>query len=192
MLILLLCWYCYIENDVLILLQCWSCHCVNTMYYCVDTAVEVIPATVVILLLCRDCWQCHYVCESDDPTPPRCWCCEVYRCDPTARYHDCWAVAARDRAASGAGGGHVTSSSSRVFDEISFRENFAKLATIWFSCFAKMRDEVRSFAKLPRLRKKRIPWNTKIAKTKKTWSKNKKFNYFSWNSCEDARLSYLW
>ncbi len=41
---------------------------------------------------------------------------------------------------------------SRVFDEISFRENFAKLATKRFSCFAKMRDEFRefrSFAKLP-------------------------------------------
>jgi hypothetical protein len=35
----------------------------------------------------------------------------------------------------------------RVFDEISFRENFAKLATKRFSCFAKMRDEFGSFAK---------------------------------------------
>ncbi len=58
----------------------------------------------------------------------------------------------------------------RVFDEISFRENFAKLATKLFSCFAKMRGEVRefrSFAKLPRLRKKRVSRNTKIAKMKK-------------------------
>jgi hypothetical protein len=41
---------------------------------------------------------------------------------------------------------------SRVFDEISFRENFAKLAAKQFSYFAKMRDnfrEFRSFAKLP-------------------------------------------
>ncbi len=59
----------------------------------------------------------------------------------------------------------------RVFDEISFRENFAKLATKRFSCFAKMRDEFRefrSFAKLPGLRKKRFLRNTKIAKMKKT------------------------
>jgi hypothetical protein len=34
---------------------------------------------------------------------------------------------------------------TRVFDEISFRENFAKLATKRFSCFAKMRDEFREF-----------------------------------------------
>jgi hypothetical protein len=43
---------------------------------------------------------------------------------------------------------HVT----RVFDEISFRENFTKLATKRFSYFAKMRDEFLeflSFAKLP-------------------------------------------
>ncbi len=60
---------------------------------------------------------------------------------------------------------------TRVFDEISFRENFAKLATKRFSCFAKIRyefREFRSFAKLPRLRKKRVSRNTKIAKTKKT------------------------
>jgi hypothetical protein len=79
---------------------------------------------------------------------------------------------------------------TRVFDEISFLENFAKLATKRFSCFAKMRDEFRefrSFAKLPRLRKKWVSRNTKIAKTKKTWSKNTKFNFFSFNSCEDAR-----
>jgi hypothetical protein len=66
-------------------------------------------------------------------------------------------------AAAGGGG--------RVFDEISFRENFAKLATKRFSCFAKMRDEFREFrgfAKLPRLRKKRFSRNTKIAKMKKT------------------------
>jgi hypothetical protein len=59
----------------------------------------------------------------------------------------------------------------RVFDEISFRENFAKLATKRFSCFAKMRDEFRkfrSFAKLPKLRKKQFSRNTKIAKMKKT------------------------
>ncbi len=59
----------------------------------------------------------------------------------------------------------------RVFDEISFRENFAKLATKRFSCFVKMRDdfrEFRSFAKLPRLRKKRFSRNTKIAKMQKT------------------------
>jgi hypothetical protein len=77
----------------------------------------------------------------------------------------------------------------RVFDEISFRENFAKLATKRFSCFAKMRDEfreLRSFAKQPRLRKKRILRNMKIAKTTKTLSKNRKFNYFSFNSCEDT------
>ncbi len=63
---------------------------------------------------------------------------------------------------------------TRVFDEISFRENFAKLATKRFSCFAKMGDEFRefrSFVKQPRLRKKRVSRNTKIAKTKKTWSK---------------------
>ncbi len=46
--------------------------------------------------------------------------------------------------------------SLRVFDEISFRENFAKLATKRFSCFAIIRHEFRSFAKLPRLRKKRV------------------------------------
>ncbi len=60
---------------------------------------------------------------------------------------------------------------SRVFDEISYRENFAKLATKRFSCFAKIRDdfrEFRSFAKLPRLRKKRFSRNTKIAKMKIT------------------------
>jgi hypothetical protein len=71
---------------------------------------------------------------------------------------------------------------ARVFDEISFRENFAKMATKRFSCFAKIRDEFRefrSFAKLPRLRKKRVSRNTKIAKTKKTLSKNTKFSYFS-------------
>ncbi len=48
---------------------------------------------------------------------------------------------------------------ARVFDEISFRENFAKLAAKRFSCFAKMRDdfhEFRRFAKLPKLRKKRF------------------------------------
>jgi hypothetical protein len=48
---------------------------------------------------------------------------------------------------------------ARVFDEISFRENFAKLATKRFSCFAKMRDEFcefRDFAKLPILQKKRV------------------------------------
>jgi hypothetical protein len=59
----------------------------------------------------------------------------------------------------------------RVFDEISFHENFAKLATKRFSCFAKMRDEFRefcSFAKLLRLRKKGVSRNTKIAKAKKT------------------------
>jgi hypothetical protein len=33
----------------------------------------------------------------------------------------------------------------RVLDEISLRENFAKLATKRFSCFAKMRDEFREF-----------------------------------------------
>jgi hypothetical protein len=67
---------------------------------------------------------------------------------------------------------------ARVFDKISFRENFAKLATKRFSCFAKMRDEFRSFAKLPRLRKKRVSRNTKIAETKKTGSKNKKLTIF--------------
>jgi hypothetical protein len=75
---------------------------------------------------------------------------------------------------------------TRVFDEISFREKFAKLATKRFSCFAKMRDEFRSFAKLPRLRKKRVSRNTKIAKMKKTSSKNTKFNYFSFISGEDV------
>ncbi len=77
---------------------------------------------------------------------------------------------------------------SRVFDKITFRENFAKLDTKRFSCFAKMRDEFRefhSFVELPRLRKKWVSQNTKT-KTRKTWSKNKKFNYFSFNSCEDA------
>ncbi len=34
---------------------------------------------------------------------------------------------------------------SKVFEEISFRKNFAKLATKRFSCFAKMRDEFREF-----------------------------------------------
>jgi hypothetical protein len=80
----------------------------------------------------------------------------------------------------------------RVFDEILSRENFAKLATKRFSCFAKMRDEFHSFVKLPRLWKKRVSRSTKIAKTKKTWSKNTKFNYFSFNSCEDAHLNRLW
>jgi hypothetical protein len=75
---------------------------------------------------------------------------------------------------------------TRVFDEISFREIFAKLDTKRFSCFAKIRDEFRefrSFAKLPRLRKKRVSRNTKIAKTKKNlqYSKNKKFNHFYFN-----------
>jgi hypothetical protein len=59
----------------------------------------------------------------------------------------------------------------RVFDEISFREKFAKLATKRFSCFAKMVYEFREFrcfAKLPRLRKKRVSQNPKISKTKKT------------------------
>ncbi len=68
-----------------------------------------------------------------------------------------------------------------VFDEISFRENFAKLATKRYSYFAKMRDEFcefRSFAKLLRSRKKRVSRNKKIAKTKKTWSKNKNFTIF--------------
>ncbi len=41
---------------------------------------------------------------------------------------------------------HSLSESSRVFDVISFRENFAKLATKRFSCFAKMRDEFRNTA----------------------------------------------
>jgi hypothetical protein len=48
---------------------------------------------------------------------------------------------------------------SKVCDEISFRENFAKLATKRFLCFAKMRDEFRefrSFTKLPRLGKKQV------------------------------------
>jgi hypothetical protein len=53
------------------------------------------------------------------------------------------------------------------------------MATKWFSCFAKMKDEFRSFEKLPRLRKKQFLRNTKIAETKKTRSKNTKFNYFS-------------
>jgi hypothetical protein len=39
----------------------------------------------------------------------------------------------------------ASSSASRVFDEISFPENFAKLASKQFSCFAKMRDEFREF-----------------------------------------------
>ncbi len=63
------------------------------------------------------------------------------------------------------------SDQSRVFDEISFRENFPKLATKRCSCFAKMRDEFCgfcSFAKLPRLQKKRFSRNTKIAKMKNT------------------------
>jgi hypothetical protein len=66
---------------------------------------------------------------------------------------------------------YVSAVVARVFDEILFRENFAKLATKRFSCFAKMRDEFRefrSFAKLRRLRKKRVSRNTKITKTKKT------------------------
>ncbi len=42
---------------------------------------------------------------------------------------------------------------NRVFYKISLHENFAKLATQRFLCFAKMRDEFRSFVKLPRLRK---------------------------------------
>ncbi len=70
----------------------------------------------------------------------------------------------------------------RVFDEISYHENFAKLATKRFSCFVKMREEFRefrSFAKLPRLRKKQVLQNTKIVKMKKSLSKNEKFNYFS-------------
>jgi hypothetical protein len=52
----------------------------------------------------------------------------------------------------------------RVFDDISFRENFAKLAMKRFSCFAKMKDEFcefRSFVKLLRLRKKPVSQNTK-------------------------------
>jgi hypothetical protein len=36
---------------------------------------------------------------------------------------------------------------NRVFDEISFCENFAKLAKKRFSCFAKTRDEFREFLK---------------------------------------------
>jgi hypothetical protein len=77
---------------------------------------------------------------------------------------------------------------SRVFDEISFRENFAKLATKRFSCFAKMGDEFRefrSFAKLPILRKKRVSRNTKIAKTKKTWSKKSSLEIVNW-FCEES------
>ncbi len=36
----------------------------------------------------------------------------------------------------------------RVFDEISVRENFAKLATKRFSCFTKMRNEFRETAEI--------------------------------------------
>ncbi len=89
----------------------------------------------------------------------------------------------------------------RVFDEISFRENFAKLATKRFSCFAKIKDEFRelrdefrefrSFAKLPRLQKKRVSRNTKIGKTKKTRSKNKKFNFFLLILVPDMRSRIL-
>ncbi len=88
-------------------------------------------------------------------------------------------------------GGHAQSHSaiwSRVFDEISLRENFAKLATKRFSCFAKMGDEFRSFAKLPILWKKRVSRNRKIAKTKKTWSKKSSVEIANW-FCEESTKS---
>ncbi len=71
----------------------------------------------------------------------------------------------------------------RVFDEISFRENFAKLATKRFSCFAKIRHEFRefrNFAKLPRLRKKRVSRNTKHEnrENEENWKKKYKILLF--------------
>jgi hypothetical protein len=61
----------------------------------------------------------------------------------------------------------------KVFDEISFRETGYETIFV-FPETAEISKET-SFAK------------HEIAKTKKTLSKNKKFNCFSFNSCEDAR-----
>jgi hypothetical protein len=45
----------------------------------------------------------------------------------------------------------ILKSKSQVFDEILFCENFAKLATKRFLCFAKMRDEFREFRSFTKL-----------------------------------------
>jgi hypothetical protein len=53
--------------------------------------------------------------------------------------------------------------------------------------FCKNEGWVLQFRETAKITKKQVLQNMKFAKTKKTWSKNKKFNYFSFNSCEDAR-----
>jgi hypothetical protein len=58
-------------------------------------------------------------------------------------------------------------SSERVFDETLFPNNFAKLATKRFSCFAKMRNKFHNFYKFRETDD--IPKKTSFAKTDKVF-----------------------
>jgi hypothetical protein len=80
---------------------------------------------------------------------------------------------------------NILIATTRVFDEISFRETGYETIFVFRENDGRV-SRVSQFCETADITKEMFSRITKIAKTKKTWSENTKFNYFSFNSCEDA------